>query len=106
MEALRKTKEDNERVFNQMNMTFKVSEILNQREQEIKSVERELAEVEEEKAEIQLRNNIVLEIVALRGKDSSSHHNIKGLDEDEIAFQIQHFRSLTAKLELELSDDM
>jgi hypothetical protein len=67
----------------------------------MRALERELEEVELERLEIQLRNDIVNEIMALR----LNSKNTQALTEDEIAFQIEQYRALTNKFENELAEE-
>jgi len=61
-----------------------------------------LAEAEEEVQEKQLRNSIIEEILKLRSDPRSA----KGLDKDEITYQLQHVQSQTSKLRQEQGEQI
>jgi len=61
-----------------------------------------LAAAEEDVEEKRLRNSVIEEILKLRSDPRST----KGLDRDEIAYQLQHVQSQTAKLRQEQGEQI
>lgn len=89
IERLKQDKQKRDSQLEKMNTKASAEVLLAMREQQIRAEEALLAQAEEDVQEKQLRNSIIEEILKLRSDPQST----KGLDREEIQYQLTHVQS-------------